>query len=253
MSVHVWRRCPANLRALLAVTAVFAVTAAFGVSAASAATTPDGRSDRTALVAYQRFVSTLLADVPAAGSDADAFVTSVSSGCPDVLAAVALLRATPNTLAVVSAFAEEAEADVLIVTNRASRVPFTALAGSLSKLRWSDARTALAVRTFLAAGRQFLWQSPSPLCADAAAIATSRAQTTPPSTLRTLATFGQLSARMDSATARLATALTRHAGAGNATRVKQIGHLSARLDAALNQQLTDETKKLLIALGVPAE
>jgi hypothetical protein len=231
--------------------AIVVATSALAVSAASAAATRDQTSDHAALVAIERFMSAQLTGVPVAAGDADAFVTSASAQCPNVLAAIALLPPTPQNTAVMTAFAGEVGADISIAGNEAYQTPFTNLANSLAKLRWATSRNARAVQAFVAAGRQVLSQSPSAICVDADIIATSQAETMPPSTLAALARFTQTGTRMQDTTNRMLRALTAQPGAGDAALMRQINRLSNRLNTLLTGRLTAEAKKLFTGLGLP--
>ncbi len=255
MSVHVWQRCrstfpaaPARAgRLCLAVAAVLlALTAA-----STAATRLNSKSDHAGLASYRRLMAAQLSNVHASGDAAEAFVASVSAGCPNALAAVALQPATAQSRHVLNAFGEEAAMDLAVAANAPDRIPFSALAGTLARLHWSQPHMAGAVRRFLAAAHQLLWLSPSSLCVDANALATTQARTTPPGTLQSLALFARVSSRVGSDVTTMMTVLGRHTSARDAGLVDTIDRLATRLDAAMTALLTKEMTKLGIALGLP--
>jgi hypothetical protein len=255
MSVHVWQRCRSTILAVPARAGRFCLAVAavlLALTGTAAAAPLDSRSDHAALVSYRRFMAAQLSNVRASGSAAEAFVASVSAGCQNAVAAVAVEPSTAQNERALKAFVEEAAIDLAVAANAPDRVPFSALADTLARLRWTQPHAPRAVRGFLGAARQLQWLSPSSLCADANALATTQGQTTPSGTLQSLAMFGRVSSRMGTEEAALMTVLRRHTSARDAGLVKTIDRLATRLDAAMTTLLTKEMTKLLIALGLPA-
>jgi hypothetical protein len=218
-------------------------------SASKALAAPvDNASDHVALRAYERYVSAAVAGLPAASQSADAFVTSIATRCPNALAALNALPPSAVNQGSVLAIGEEIGLDVVAAENVPFRAPLAALTSALGRLHWSSPKTAAKIKSSLAAERRFLTLQPSDLCADAQALAATNFQTTPPVTLRFIAT---------------AIPATKGAGFTGLTRVLQAfqtradGHVvdtinrhSRHLNSALHAQRLAEENKLIAALGI---
>jgi len=163
-------------------------------SGETAAAAPiDTASARVGLRAYQRYLGAAVAEMPASTQADDAFVSSVSTTCPNVLAAVNLLPSNSTNSGAAVALGEEAGADLLLDSNVPDRAPFATLMRSVSKLRWSKRGLAAKVEGSLVAQNRYFQLAPSDLCGDASAYASSNAQVTPPGTLTFLAEFNRVS------------------------------------------------------------
>lgn len=92
----------------------------------------DAASDHAATLAYHRFLSATVA--PSRRAD-DAFVSSISTSCPNVLAAVNLLPAGSFSRSAVLAFGEEMAGDLTLAAVAPWHGPFAKLAAALRRLR----------------------------------------------------------------------------------------------------------------------
>jgi hypothetical protein len=209
----------------------------------------DGASTHRALRALNRYLTGLLADAPARRQADDAFVVSITANCPNVLAAVNLLPPSSVNHGAVVAFFEEAGADLSLARNvPEDRARLAALARTMIRLRWSRTGSATKIRRSLEAQRKRFSLPPSDLCTDAHALAASNAQTTPPTTLQFLATFGRaekaagLGALIDTMQPFVTPADNRLIDADN--------RLNDRLTAAEKALQAAEAPKIVSALGI---
>ena len=141
-----------------------------------------------------RYDLSLTGDAFAARQGDEAFVSSVSLSCPNVLAAANLLPGSLISRAAAAALGEEVGADLDLATFAPiRRKVLAALSGKIEKLRWSASATRMAIKHSLEGQRNFWALPPSDLCSDARALA-ANPEATPPGTLQFLATFGRVGA-----------------------------------------------------------
>ena len=251
-----------GLRSLTLVTAIGSCAVALGgapgasaaaprdTQSAGAAAARDAASGRAALRAYRRYVRGLVSDIPAWRRADDAFVASISTGCPNALAATQVLTSSTANQGAVTAFGEELVIDLEVVARASDRVPLARMADTLSRLRWSSHATSVKVKRYVTSYRALLGLSTSDVCADAGALVTSDGQTTPPGTLRWLASYARAerpAAATDQAFVRI---LNRFRSPADLPEIAAINRLSARAQSATESLLTAETPKLLSALGI---
>ncbi|HME03468.1 MAG TPA: hypothetical protein VKG38_10620 [Solirubrobacteraceae bacterium] len=223
-----------------------ALLPAFLMPAASA--TAEGTSEHAGLRAYQRFLSADAADAPARQQSDEAFVTSISTGCPNVLAGLNQLPGTSKgEIGAALAFGEEAGADLALVQSADLLVPFSTLSHTLSQLPWPH-QLGATISSSLRGEQRLLQLAPSNLCADAGALA-ANAQVTPSATEQFLATVER---DASAGLGRLNEALRRHRTRQDAGVIKAINALESRLTAGDEASAMTETDKLLSALGLPS-
>lgn len=251
-----------ELRSLMLVTAIgccaVVLTGTPGATAApprdsqsaGAATARDAASGRAALRAYRRYVSGLVLDIPAWRRADDAFVASISTGCPNVLAAMPVLTSGSVNQSAVTAFGQELVTDLEVVARASDRVPLARMANALTRLRWSSQRTSAKVKRYLASYRALFGLSPSDVCADAQALAASNAQTTPPGTLKWLAIYSRDEKPAAATGLAFVRLLNRFRTPADLPEIAAINRLSARAQSAITALLAAEAPKLLSALGI---
>jgi hypothetical protein len=221
------------------------------VLAASAPAAPvDVASDHVLIHAYKTFLNGVLSDVPAWRQADDTYISNISASCPNVLAAVNLLPSNQINQAAATAFGEEAAGDLLVSQGPLMLHRLSTLQTSISRLRWSNRNARTTVKRYLSAERAFYSLAPSDLCADATAFAASNATTTPPGTLRWLATLGSLGTRNESASGALGALLGGYHSSRDTGTVKDVLKLLNRLQSVGSNVLQDEVTKLLTALGL---
>src|SRR5271157_778982 len=86
---------------------ILAGGAALLIAASAAAAPVDVASDRVALVAYQRYLSSLVAGAPAGRIDATQYIATISSTCGGVLAPLAGHAQSPGTEVALTEFGME--------------------------------------------------------------------------------------------------------------------------------------------------
>jgi hypothetical protein len=218
--------------------------------AAAVAASRDAVSDHTAFGAYQRFLAAMVSAAGEERSAGDAFIATISAGCPNVLAALNVVPASQINRAALTAFAGEVGTDLELSALRSLRRPLSRMTAVLSGLRWSAARTSVQIKRYTSTVRAYFTLAPSDLCADARALASSNAQTAPTGTLQWLAGYGQASARLNTASSLLVGILTRFATPSDLPAMHAIERLLRRLPASQEAVLNAEVPKLFAALGI---
>ena len=230
--------------------AAVAVVCSLVASATVAGAPLDVASTHAALRALDRYSTGVVADADSAASRQadDAFVATITAGCPNVLAAINLQPASSVSRAAVVAFGEEAGVDLELATFKFVRIRLAALTRALVGLRWSTVGLATQIRRSLATRRKFAALLPSNLCADARALA-ANAQTTPAGTLQFLATVGRLAKSSLGPTALVKT-IRRYETPADRPLAVAVARGDKRLVAALKALVVAELPKLLSALGL---
>lgn len=207
-------------------------------------------SDQVALRAYRRYLRGLVSDIPAWRRADDSFIASITTTCPNALAAINALPVSSINQSTLSAFGEELVADLAVMSSMPDRAPLVSMAKTLSSLRWSDHKTGLKIQRYISTTRTVSALAPSDLCADAQALAASDTQTTPPGTLQWVATYGRDANRAAAANAAFIKTLTRFESPADMPVAAAINRLGARLRSAIKAVFTAEAPKLLSALGI---
>jgi hypothetical protein len=221
-----------------------------GPLASAAAARVDKASSRAALGAYHAFLAEHLASIPAGQQQDDAFVASISAHCPNVLASVALLPEGSFNQAAITAFAQEAGADLALVANASTRPGLASMATALGRLRWSSRKTTAEIKRFLEGVQQLLTLAPSDLCLDAQALAASTAQVTPPGTLQLLATVHRLGSAAAAGTSGFIKILERFQTPAEGHMIAANNRLVGSIESASEKAVEAEGHKLLSVLGL---
>jgi hypothetical protein len=219
--------------------------------AAPATASPlDGASAHRALLALRSYLRANLHHRAAAQASADGFVQGITAACPNVLAALNLQPVDSLNKGALTAFAEEASADV----GQASFPPLRPILARMDRkvrpLRWSHRGQARRIRGSLTDERRYLFTAPSDICANAQALAANNAQATPPGTLSFLASYGR--AAKGAGFGALTTALSRFQRRSDHRLVSEVNRLNRRVVKAGRSLVQAEGTKLLRALGISA-
>jgi hypothetical protein len=157
-----------------------AAVVALALTAAPAEASPqDAASAHTALRAYTRYLGAAVEALPAMSQAGDAYVASIQSGCPGVLAPIGALRDGSYNADAADAVFTEAGYDLVAATLVPDHAPLVRLAKDVQSLRWSARRTGAKVRRSLEAQQRWLQFPPSDLCANAATWAAAPSSTPP--------------------------------------------------------------------------
>jgi hypothetical protein len=217
--------------------------------ASAGAASVNAASARTALHAIQRYFTTLVANLPASKQSEESYVGSIRSECPNVLAAANAIPENSGNAGTFSAFGEELGLDISIASFVPDRAALATLTGTLSGLRWSGGRQAVKIRSALAAQRGLFSLKPTDLCADARAVAASNFQTTPSTTLESLAAFGRITHAADqSSLANVPSGF--HPTRADKKLAQAIAGLVARWGSDWKAQYEAEARVLETALGL---
>jgi hypothetical protein len=227
-----------------------AVTLSLSLPAAAAAAPIDTASDHVALAAYGHYLQGALSNLPAARSADNAYVASIATACPNVLAALNLLPAQGINRAAGIAFGEELGGDLLVATYRVERAPLATLSAALTRLPWSSPQTSGTIESFLTAQRNLFHLGPSHLCADAKALAASNLRRTPRGTLRWLARFGRLLSAQQTHVGPFLRALEQFQAPDDAAQVDANNRRVGQIMAAFPALVRTEATKLESALGL---
>jgi hypothetical protein len=230
--------------------AAVVATLSISLPAAVDAAPIDTASDHVALSAYGRYLQGVLSGLPVARSADNAYVASIATACPNVLAAVNLLPPRAVNRATAIAFGEELGGDILVVGYHADRAPLATLAATLRRLRWSSPQTSATIKSFLTAQRNLFHLGPSHLCSDASALAASNFGRTPPGTLRWLARLGRLSSAEHARFATFFAVLEKFQAPDDRTQIDANNRLVGRFMAAFPVLVRSEAARLGSALGL---
>lgn len=225
-------------------------TLSISLPAAADAAPIDTASDHVALSAYGRYLQGVLSGLPAARSADNAYIASIATACPNVLAAVNLLPARAVNRATAIALGEELAGDLVVGAYHAARAPLVAFSATLTRLPWSNPQTSATIKSFLSAQRKLFHLGPSHLCSDAKALAASNARRTPPATLRWLARFGRLSSAENARSGPFLAVLQRFQAPDDGSQIDANNRLVGSFMAAFPALIRNETTKLASALGL---
>jgi hypothetical protein len=229
----------------------FAAALLLSVWPASAGAAPlDVASGGVALSAYHTYMSALVSDLPASQQRADAFVASISASCPNALAAVSGVPASPVSQSASFMFGEEVGLDAALTVAAPGTAPLAALDRTLAGLRWSSPRTAAKIKRFLKAKRALLTLPASDLCGDARALASANAQVTPPGTLAFVATAKRDAAAAGAGIAAFVKILNRFHTRAEHTTVAATNRFVRKLKSAYTTLSMTEAHELLPVLGL---
>ena len=170
------RRTAARLGALrLPAAALLAVTIALATLApARALATPlDVASDRVALGAYEHYLVSITAGLPAAQARGRAFASAVTQRCAGVLGPLSALASSQVSQPALVALGEEIRDDVAVRFDGQARAAFTRFSSALQRLRWSSRSTARTIVALIASIHASLALRSSALCADAQTFASA--------------------------------------------------------------------------------
>jgi hypothetical protein len=234
----------------LSLLACVVVTLALSGVATAGAKQVDNSSTLKANRAYETFLRSLVAQGPAWQTKANAFVASVTTNCPSVLAAVNMLPITAANGGSLRAFGQEMGTDVAASIDGADVASFERLAHTLTRLHWSGRRSRSAITRFITAGRGLLNLPPSDICTDARALAADSAVGTPPGTFTWLSTFARVSSTQHSALDGFLRVLERFDTPADRRIVNGINNLAVVVTSAQDSFLTGEVPKLGAALGL---
>ena len=239
-----------RLRPLLLVCLAAALTLL--VPATAGAKQRDKATEAKALRALDTYLSYQASEATAWGTSADAYITSITSGCPNVLAAVNLLPSSQLDPGAMTAFVEESGGDLGHAANQPDLANFERLARTLERLHWSKRSTRSTVARFLTATRNFTHLPQSDLCGDARALAADNAMTTPPGTLLWVAQFSRAKAASDRGISRFLNAITRLDTPAVLPLLIRTEQLASKVDNELQTFANAELPKLLTTLGLTA-
>ncbi len=229
---------------------IIAATVSLLCAAPAAAAPVDAASDHAATVAYHRYLSALVSNIPASRSADDALISSIAGSCPNVLAAVNLLPVSSVNKSALLAFGEEIGGDVAVAALEPDRGVPAQLARALTPLRWSSRQSSKTITRYLASTRKFFGLRPSDLCGDAQTLAASAAQATPPGTLQWLASFGRYGTAWGNATSAFIKLLERYQTQADGALITEINQLVRRWRSLVDSLATTEVPKLASALGI---
>ena len=229
---------------------LIAVLALGCAPSAASAKRADVKAVRATLVAYKQFLSSMDAHIPASTTAADAYVASISAGCPNVLGP--LTSDTSVSFGAVSALGSEGALDVGIAADTPNRAALTKFGNQVSRLSWSSRSSRLVVKRYLAAGRAIYWMQTSDLCGDAHALVASNGRTTPSGTTEALAAIASASNAGDSDSVALQKLLDRFATKADLPLARAIKRLANEVRASEQTLQEKELPKLLAALGGPS-
>lgn len=252
----VWRRRLHRLprrrgRLAFRVLSLVETTVLLSLAPASAIATPlDLASGRTALNAYHAYFATLVASLSASERRGDAFVASVSTGCPNVLAEVGSQPPGSTSEAALTAFGQEIGFDAALAVSAPGIASFAALSKTLTRLHWSSPQAAGTIKSFVRAKRTLLALPTSDLCQDARALASSHAQSTPAGTQTFLATAARDVRRSAAGTLSFDKVLARFSTPAESRVIQSTNRLVQRLGESYSTVAVSEGFKLLPILGL---
>ena len=214
------------------------------------ATQRDKTSATAALRAYRVYMTHLVAEQPAWETKAGILVASITSNCPNALAPINLLPQAQIDPGALTAFGEEAGADLALEANQADSANFERLRRALDRLRWSSRSARSGIARFVKAGRAYSVLAQSDLCGDARALAADNAASTPPGTLIWLANFSGVSAERDHGLVAFQRAVKRFETPVDHGLIAHINQLASRDGNETQAFVTGEIPKILTAFGV---
>jgi hypothetical protein len=220
------------------------------VCPASAAAAPiDTTSDQIALVAYDRYVTALVAGV-GSGARADLqYIASVRVDCGRVLAPLASRPPGQVSQGALLDLGEEIGGDLAIELHTEAIAPFARLKSAIGKLRWSTRRTNQAVTAFLSAAQASLLVPLSDLCADARSLASQPTQE-PAGTRLFLANYLPAAKLARQRLGPFLAVLARYATPTEASVIATIRRLVAEFNATAKADETADGATALTALGL---
>lgn len=231
---------------MLALTAALAAVALLAVPALAAHI--DTASDRAALAAYDKYMSSLNAGITAASDRDDAFAASVRKGCAGVLSSLPPDRV--DSPAVVD-LGHEIGDDVAVEFDAQAVPAFTKLSSALGRLGWSSSATARTVAAVIAAMRGSLAIKPSRLCADAHAVASAPASE-PVRTRRFLSVYAPAARAASRWLTAFLGVLGRFETSSEAGLIAAVNRLVTRYQSASSTDQGDASAQIISILGSAA-
>jgi hypothetical protein len=230
--------------------AAIAVALSMSLPTAAAAAPIDTTSDHVALGAYGRYLRGVMSRLPAARGAEDAYIASIATACPNVLAAINGLPAQGFNRAAAIAFGEELAGDILVTAYHADRAPFAKLAGTLTRLPWSSPQTIRTINLLIASQSKLFRLGPSDLCTDAQALMASNVGRTPTGTTAWLARFGRLASVQARHQRAFLSVLQQFDAPDDAGQLAANNRLARRFMTAFSALTQSEATRLARALGL---
>lgn len=218
--------------------------------AAAGATQRDKTSATSALRAYRTYMTRFVAEQPAWETKAGILVSSITSNCPNALAPINLLPQAQVDPGALTAFGEEAGADLALQANQADLANFERLRRTLDRLRWSSRSARSGIARFVKAGQSYAAHAQSDLCGDARALAADNAASTPPGTLIWLAHFSGVAAERDHGLTAFQRTVKRFETPVDRGLITHIDQLASRGGNEQQAFVTGEIPKILTAFGL---
>jgi hypothetical protein len=229
--------------------ALVALCFAAAPTLASAAVKPaDIKTDRVALGAFKQFLGAVHSQATTITQAADAYIASISTTCPNVLAPLQSL--TSVNVSAVKAVLTEGGLGMSLAATVSYRAPLTKFGNKVSRLRWTSRSSKLVVKRYLTAEHAVYFMQPSDLCTDATALVTSNGQTTPPATTQALAAIANAQKAVKPAASALIRLLSRFATNADRPVINAIRKLASELVSEETSFANHEVPKLVTALGL---
>jgi len=218
--------------------------------AAATATPLNARSDEAALHAYRSYLENLVSIGPAWRRTDNAYVTSISGQCRNVLKALKHARQGTFSAAAVLRFGIEAGGDLDAVGYSLAQPALTNLASTLDPLHWSSAATGGSIRGFVTAESNLIHLPPSNLCADARALAATHGRSAGSGTRQWVKEFAHRVSVAGQHGSKFLTILGHFATPADHATITSIEHLLSRFDTSVANRAGADGKKLLAVLGL---
>jgi len=233
-----------------AAVSLIALVALCGWTASASAKPVDVRTDRVALGAYKQFLGALHSQASASRHAAEAYIASISAGCPSVLAP---LSSQPSVrLNAIETVGTEGGVDMALAASVPDRPALTRFATRVLALHWSSPSSQLIVKHYFAAERAIDFMPASDLCGDARALVASNGHTQPPGTAHALAAVSRAGRAEAKSLAAMSRLLGRFSTKADKPVVRAIKKLAKQVSSEESALVLTEVPKLLTALGIPS-
>jgi hypothetical protein len=227
---------------------VIALVAMCGWTASASAKPVDIKSDRAALGAYKQFLGALDSRASASRHAAEAYIASISAGCPNVLAP---LSSRPSvSLNAIETVGTEGGVDMALAASVPDQPALTSFANRVLPLHWSSRSSEMIVKRYFAVEHALDFMPTSDLCGDARALVASNGQTKPAGTAQALAAISRAGKDETKARAAMTRLLGRFSTKADKPVVRVIKKLAKKVTSEENALVLSEVPKLLRALGI---
>jgi hypothetical protein len=209
----------------------------------------DAASNQSALTDYRRYLSALVKGTQVGVQRDASFAANIRQACTGVLSSVSTLPAAKVSATVLSQLGEEIGGDLALEFLSEADQPFAQLSTALNSLPWTEAPPPEAIDGLLTAESAVLGLTPSPLCADARALA-KHPRLEPSGSKAFLGSYLSDSATLKQQLTDFLSVLSRFATTRDSHLIKSIDQLVAKFASASASVERADAATVLTTLGL---